>query len=252
MTLGIIGVGHLAAAILRGLLRDGQPAEGVVLAPRGQGPDLAARHGFALAADNADLLRRADLVLLAVRPADAEAALRGLPWRAEHTLASACAGVPIARLAAVAAPAQVVRIMPITAAQLGASPTLVYPMRPSLEPLLHAIGSVIALQDEGQFEAATTSAAIYGWVQALIRDSAAWAAAEGLDPGTARRLMARTFIAAGRLADETDTPLDALIETIATPGGITEAGLTHLQGRDVPEAWRGACDVVLRKLHGGS
>ncbi|PKP85797.1 MAG: hypothetical protein CVT80_00560 [Alphaproteobacteria bacterium HGW-Alphaproteobacteria-2] len=252
MTLGIIGVGHLAAAILRGLVRAGQPAEGVILSPRGQGPDLAARHGFLLAADNADLVRRADIVLLAVRPADAEAALRGLPWRAEHTLASACAGVSLARLVDAAAPARVVRIMPITAAQLGASPTLVHPMRPELEPLLHAIGSVIALPDEGRFEAATVSAAIYGWVQALIRESAAWAGAEGLDPGTARALMARTFIAAGRLADETDTPLDALIDTIATPGGITEAGLIHLRDRGTPEAWQGACDVVLRKLHGDS
>jgi len=252
MTLGIIGVGHLAAAILRGISRAGYPAEEVILSPRGQGPALAAAQGFTLAADNASLVRSAGLVLLAVRPADAAAAVAGLPWRAGQTLASACAGVPIARLAGAAAPAEVVRIMPITAAQLGASPTLVYPMRPALEPLLRAIGSTIALRDESQFEAATVSAAIYGWVQALIRESAGWAGAAGLDAATARALMARTFVAAGRLADETDTPLDALLAGIATPGGITEAGLARLQDRGVPEAWRAACDVVLQKLHGGS
>lgn len=252
MALGIIGVGHLAAAILRGLSRAGWPAGEVILSPRGQGAALAEAHGFALAADNADLVHRATLVLLAVRPADAAAAVAGLPWRAGQTLASACAGVPVARLAGAAAPAEVVRIMPITAAQLGASPTLVYPMRPALEPLLRAIGSVIALRDEGQFETACVSAAIYGWVQALIRESADWAGAAGIDPATARALMARTFTAAGRLADETQTPLDTLIDTIATPGGITEAGLAHLRNKAMPEAWRGACDVVLRKLHGGS
>lgn len=252
MALGVIGVGHLSGSVLRGLLRAGHPVDEVILSPRGQGRAMAARHGFSLATDNADLVRRSGIVLLAVRPGDAVAALQELPWRAEHVIASACAGVPIARLKDVAAPAEVVRIMPITASELGASPTLVFPMRPVLQPILSAIGDVIALEDEDQFEAATVSAAIYGWAQALIRDSTEWAGAAGLDPYTARQLMSRTFVAAGRMVAEQDASIDTLLSSLVTPGGITEAGLTHLDDAGVPAAWRGACDVVLRKLNGDS
>lgn len=252
MTLGIIGVGHLASALLTSLLRTGYPAGQIVLSPRGQGPGLAARHGFALAEDNADLVRRAETVLLAVRPADAVASLRGLPWRRGQTLASACAGVPVAALEEAATPAGIVRIMPITAAELGASPTLVYPDTPALAPILSAFGTPVPLEDEAQFEAATTSAAIYGWAQALIRDSAAWARAAGVQPEAARALMARTFVAAGRMVDEHEATVDDLLARVVTPGGITEAGLAHLEAAGTREAWHGACDVVLRKLHGRS
>ena len=49
-----------------------------------------------------------------------------------------------------------------------------------------------------------------------------------MDPAAARELTARTFVAAGRMISEQDAPIDELIRTLATPGGITEAGLNTL------------------------
>lgn len=252
MKLGIIGVGHLSVSILKGLLRAGWSPADVLLSPRGRGAEMAAQHGFGLAPDNETVVRRCDLVLLAVRPAAAPEAMAGLPWREGQVLMSACAGVPISRLAPVADAAHVVRIMPITASELGASPTLVFPRVPQVEDFLAAIGSVIELTAEDQFDAATVSAAIYGWAQALIRSGAEWSQDHGLDEATARQLVARTFVAAGRLVAEKDTPMQDLMSSIATPGGITEAGLIHLRDAAVPEAWEGACDIVMRKLRPGS
>lgn len=250
MKIGVIGVGHLASAVLKGLLRSGMAPQSVCLSPRGRGPELAAAHGFVLAADNAALVSRCDMVLLAVRPADAVGAVRDLPWRAEQILVSACAGVTIERLAEGAGPARIVRIMPITASELGASPTPVFPLLPEVRPVLEALGPPIALGSEDQFEAATVSAAIYGWAQALIRTGAQWGARNGLDPVVARQLMARTFVASGRMQGEQDAPMDALLASLCTPGGITEAGLRSLEGNGVPEAWDEACDLVLQRLRG--
>lgn len=251
MRLGILGVGHLAESLLAGWLRAGKPAAEVLLSPRGRASALAAEHGFGLAADNAALVRACDVVVLATRPGDAAAAVRGLPWRQGQTLASACAGVPIAQLAPAAAPAGVVRIMPITASALGASPTVVYPHSPALAPLLSALGRPIALESEAQFEAATVSAAVYGWAQALIRDTADWTARQGMEAAAARHLVARSFVAAGRMLDEQPASMDDLIASVATPGGITEAGLSQLQAADVPGAWLGACELVLARLSRG-
>ncbi|MCE8007695.1 pyrroline-5-carboxylate reductase dimerization domain-containing protein [Aestuariivita sp.] len=252
MRIGIIGVGHLAASLLRGCLRAGWAAQDILLSPRGQGPDLAERHGFALANDSAEIVQRCKVVLLAVRPGDAAYAVAGLPWGVDQTLISACAGVPIKTLSAVADPVKIVRIMPLTASELGASPTLVYPHVPAVDPLLAAIGTTLPLQTEDQFEAGTVSAAIYGWAQALIRDGVIWSEEAGLDPDTARALVSRTFVAAGRMMAETDAPMVDILTGLTTPGGITEAGLIHLEGAQVPEAWRGACEVVLHRLRGGT
>ncbi|WP_417719960.1 pyrroline-5-carboxylate reductase family protein [Salipiger sp.] len=248
MQLGVIGVGHLAGALLGGLLRSGMAAGDIVLSPRGKGPQRAARDGHVLARDNADLVTRCDMVILSVRPGDAAGAVAGLPWRAGQIVLNACAGVPIAALDV--GPATVVRIMPITAAELGASPTLVYPPEPRALDLLARLGAPVPLQGEAQFETATVSAAIYGWAQALIRGGADWSEAQGLDPETARQLVARTFVAAGRMIAEKDVPMDRLLADLVTPGGITEAGLKHLEAAGVPQAWDGACDVVRRKLSG--
>lgn len=251
MNLGIIGVGHLAASLLAGFRRSGMEAAAITVSPRGMGPELARRHGHRLARDNAELVAACDHVVLAVRPDAAVAAIEGLPWRRGQLLMSACAGVPLAALAP-AAPARVVRIMPLTASELGASPTLLCPPDAQALELLQRLGPAVELADEDQFEVATVSAAIYGWAQALIAAGADWSAANGLDPDTARQLVARTFVAAGRMVSEKDAPVQRLLEELVTPGGITEAGLRHLEGKAVPQAWSQACDIVLARLRGNS
>ncbi len=248
MKLGVIGVGHLARSVLKGLLQAGFAPGDIHLSPRGHGPDLAARHGYRLADDNAAVVSACDAVLLAVRPKDASDAVRGLPWRAGQVLMSACAGVKIEQLSDSAAPATVVRIMPITASELGASPTIVFPMQPEILPFLDAIGSHIALQSEDQFEAATVSAAVYGWAQALIQTGAEWGERNGLAPDISRQLTARTFVAAGRMQAEQDAPMGDILASLCTPGGITEAGLRHLEQQGVTGAWEDAYDLNLRRL----
>ncbi|MFD0858515.1 pyrroline-5-carboxylate reductase family protein [Roseovarius aquimarinus] len=248
MKLGVIGVGHLAVSMLDGIVRAGHAPSGILLSPRGRGLDLAQERGFALAADNAQIVADCDLVLLAVRPNDAPDAVRGLGWREGQILLSACAGVPIAALGA--APARIMRIMPITASKLGASPTLAYPDLPEARSLLEAIGSTIALGSEDAFEAATVSAAMYGWAQALIRTGADWTAAQGIDAADARQLVARTFTAAGRMIAEEDAPMGDILGQLCTPGGLTRQGLDHLEAEGVPEAWEGACDAILARLRG--
>lgn len=250
MKLGIIGVGHLSEALLKGLEETGALCADIMLSPRGKGPELARGTGYLLAPDNAALVEACDTVLLTVRPADAAAAVADLPWRPEQILLSACAGVSISTLRQAGVCARTVRIMPIIAAQFGASPTLVYPADNAPTPLLEAWGSIIALDSEQQFEVATTSAAIFGWVQALIDASVDWSVAEGLPKTQARQLMAETFLAAAGMVVHSDQPIPDLLDSIATPGGITEGGLRHLQECHVPDAWQEACKLVLKRLTG--
>lgn len=250
MIVGIIGVGHLAASILSGLLRAGVNPASILLSPRGQAHALSARCAFPLAADNDDLVARADIVLLSVRPVDAPAAVAGLPWRAGQTLVSFCAGVSISNLEA--GPADVVRAMPLTAAAINASPTACFPAAAAAIAVLEKLGPVIPLGSEEEFEVATVSAAIYGWAQDLIRQSAEWATAQGGNAAAMRRLAALTFVAAGRLVAETDRPMQTLIGELVTPGGITELGLDVLAKEGQPQAWQAACGAVFQRLSGQS
>lgn len=246
--LGFLGVGHLSAALLAGLVRAGHAPERILLSPRGRAAELAARHGFGLARDNADLVTRARLVVLAVRPADAPGAVRGLPWQADQLVISACAGVPMAALEV--GPARLMRIMPVTAAEVGASPTACFPDLEEAREVLEAFGPVVPLTSEAEFQLATVTSAVYGWVQDLVRQTADWSVAQGLDPAVARRLNALMFSAAGALVAGKPQPMDQMLHELVTPGGITERGLQVLAQGGVAEQWRAACDAVLAKLEG--
>jgi pyrroline-5-carboxylate reductase len=246
MILGILGVGHLAATMLTGLLKSGFDPASVLLSPRGKGRELSARHAIPLAADNRALVEKADVVLLAVRPADASAAVADLPWRMGHVVISACAGVALECLPV--APARAVRAMPLTAAEINASPTVCFPEIAEANMVLERLGPVIPLASEADFEVATVNAAVYGWAQDLIRRTAEWSAQKGADAQAMRRLVALTFVAAGRLIDEKPDPMGALLADLVTPGGITELGLDVLASGGQPALWQEACEAVYARL----
>ncbi|MBB3610853.1 NAD(P)-binding domain-containing protein [Rhizobium sp. BK602] len=250
MIVGILGVGHLAAALVTGLNRAGLPSQSILLSSRGRSRELSERYHIPVCADTAELVRRSDIIVLAVRPHDAAKALEGLTWRVDQVLVSVCAGVSLSALPA--APAQRVRAMPLTAAEINASPTIFFPDIPKARWLIEKFGPAIALRNEREFEVATVNAAIYGWAQVLVRQSAEWCAAQGADGTAMRQLVAQTFVAAGRLIAERDQPMEDLLSELVTPGGITELGLKIMEVGGQPAVWREACEAVLARLTGAA
>jgi pyrroline-5-carboxylate reductase len=249
MALGILGVGHLGAILVEALLAAGQ--RDLLLSPRGKAAALAERHGLTLAPDAAALVAGSETVLLAVRPKDAVAAVAGLPWRAGQRLVSACAGVKLQALAEVLPPGvSLHRIMPLTAAAQGASPTTLYPADPVVEALLAAFGPVLSLGSEAEFETATVCAAAYGWLQRLVQITADWSVAQGLPEASARQVAALTAVAAGRNIAGSAAPMERLLADLVTPGGITDLGLTLLEERGALAAWEEACAAVRARLAG--
>ena len=77
--IGIIGAGHLAGYLVAGW-RHAWPDLQVILSPRNaaQAASLAATYGAVVAPDNQAVVAAAEVIVLATRPADALAALRGL------------------------------------------------------------------------------------------------------------------------------------------------------------------------------
>ena len=248
MVIGILGVGHLASAMLRGFLASGLCAADVLLSPRGQARALSAQLGTPLAADNRDLVERSEQVILAVRPAHAAAAVAGLPWREDQIVVSVCAGVTMAKLPV--APARIVRAMPLVSAEFNASPTAFYPPCAKARELLGRLGPTIPLDSEAEFELASIDGAVFGWAHDLIRQTVDWSVARGARPEIMRELIARAFIAAGRMVCERGEPIETLLCELATPGGITELGLKVLSERGQPAAWNAACGAVLERLTG--
>ena len=248
-SIGIIGVGHLAGYLVEGLRRAGDGPV-IVLSPRNAGKSrvLAERFDARVAADNAHVVEEADTVILATRPAQAVQAATGLPWRAGQVLICVAAGIPLDALAPVAGPATVVRAMPISCAAIGESPTSLYPDGPEARALFERLGPVHALPDETSFEAASVLGAFYGWVYAMLAEVTAWTEGHGVPSRTARDLVAETARGAtGMILDRPGESLAAMLETLRTPGGITNRGLEVLEEKEAVTAWGAACRAALER-----
>lgn len=250
MRIGILGVGHLATFLVDGLRRAGDE-QPIVLSPRNRGraQALARRCACTVATDNADLVERSELVVLATRPPQAVDAVTDLPWTADHVLVSVAAGVGLASLRAAAAPATVVRAMPVSCAAIGHSPTALFPDERRARALLEQVGTVHVLPDEAAFEVASVLGAFYAWAFALAAEGTRWTREHAVDPDTARALVVGMLRgAAGMMAAQPDVPPAEMLDALATPGGLTRLGLGVMDERGALAAWSEACDAVLSRV----
>jgi pyrroline-5-carboxylate reductase len=171
--IGVLGTGHLIQHLVPGLLR-GFAATDVLLSPRNaeRAAALRDKFGCAIADDNAQVVDSCETILVAVRPFQVEETITGLPWRPDQTVISLCAGVPISVFTKHLNGAAMVRALPVTAAEFGESPTCIYPNDPVAMDILAFCGPVLELKSEDDFEIASIMGAYYGWVQALIGETA--------------------------------------------------------------------------------
>jgi pyrroline-5-carboxylate reductase len=249
MRIGFLGVGDMATYMISGLCQDGDGRD-ILLSPRNaeQSAGLAARFGCRVAANNAGVVSDSDLVVLAVRPADAAAVISGLPWRAEQTLVSVVAGATLDDLAS-ARPATCVRSMPVSCAAICESPTAIYPDNAPTRQLYERIGSVVVLPDEATFAAASVMGAYHGWTFGVIKVVTDWLEGQGIPSSDARALVAGMMRgAAGVALAEPAKPLSETLRSLTTPGGITEAGFRKMAEVTGLDAWPAACRAALRHM----
>jgi pyrroline-5-carboxylate reductase len=246
--LAFIGAGHLASAIVRGLLARKIFAPGDVACTSLTGATarkLAADTGIAFEPDLPKLLAGADTIIVAFKPqslAGADPRLADLT--AGKLVLSVLAGKKLARLARTFPRARnLVRTMPNTPAAIGAGMTVYCALAPlapadraTVERLLGALGQFLELGEEHMDTVTalvgSTPAFLFEFVAAL-RDGGV---AAGLPPATAQKLALESVLGASRLlARGAETP-EALRDKVTSPNGTTAAGLQVMAARQFREA----------------
>ncbi len=249
-TLGLIGCGSMAEALARGVIGAGLFSPQSIL---GADPDPARRAVFEslggrALADNAQVARAADIVVIAVKPQSAVQAL-ALPAdavRVECLWVSIMAGVPTARiegLLARAAPGtspRVVRVMPNLALLVGVGAAGIAPgaraTKADLEDtaaLFAASGVVETLEEEALDAVTALSGSGPAYFMYLMEAMVEAAEAEGLPRAVALRLAAATCRGTGKLAAESGETPAALRARVTSPGGTTAAALEVLEAAGV-------------------
>jgi pyrroline-5-carboxylate reductase len=247
MKIGFLGAGSMATALARGL---GEPAlvfdvredRATALAEAVRGRAVGSAH---------ELAERADVVVLAHKPAHLKEAAEGVSGTAK-AIASIVAATPIARLEEVYPETPVYRFIPNIPVEVGRGVLCYVPgtladegPRDELLQLLGRSGSVIEL-DEPLLEPATALMSCGPAFLALIVEALADAGSRhGLDPDQARRLVVETMAGSAAYLDANGLDAEELRSRVATPGGLTEQGLRLLEERGLRDALDGAVDLIV-------
>jgi pyrroline-5-carboxylate reductase len=259
MKLGFVGAGNMATGIARGLAaaRDEPGAPEAMLfadAEPERAERVAEEVGGEAVEGNRALAETADLVVLAVKPNVLEAVADDLIG-AGTPVVSILAGTSLERLTGALPGLQLVRVMPNLGAQLRQAVLCVaFPddlpeeLRRQVTELLALLGEVIEL-DEDLIDAATALMGCSpGYLALMAEVLVEEGVKEGLTEEQAMRMVARSMAATGGLLD-LHKPA-ALKKAVASPGGMTEAGLNALEQRAIRPALRAAVEASLERVRG--
>lgn len=244
--IGFIGGGNMAFSLAGGLVADGCKGADILVSEPSEAKreHLARQLGVSVFEDNTEVVSRADIVVLAVKPQQAEAALtplaeplaqRGCP------LLSIAAGVPLARLASwVGSSVPIIRAMPNTPAlvrsgvtALLANEQVTEAHRDLAESVMRAVGTTLWVEDEADLDTVTAiSGSGPAYFFAMMEALEEAAVAHGLAPDAARLLVAETAFGAAKLALESDETPAELRRRVTSPGGTTAAGVGVLDQAD--------------------
>jgi pyrroline-5-carboxylate reductase len=258
-TIGFIGGGNMASAIIGGLVQQGHPASALqVVEPWDQQRARLIQQfpGMTVAPAAGNALNACDLVVWAVKPQTfKDAALATQTFTANALHLSVAAGITSDSIAQWLSTDRIVRAMPNTPALVGLGMTGLFARaaasetdRQLVETVVKTTGDFVWVDAEKQLDAVTAisgsgPAYVFYFLEAM-RDAGA---EMGLPPELAQRLAMGTFAGATALAQQAQDPLPTLRERVTSKGGTTYAALTAMEASGIKASFQKAMFAAQRR-----
>lgn len=252
MKTGFIGGGNMAEAIIKG--GRSQKTEGrrqiLVAEPREERRQyLEKTYGIKTTASNKEVAGACDIIILAVKPQQMEAALDEISpdISEDKTVVSIAAGITLSYLSSKLKTKKLIRVMPNTPAlvQEGMSVMSLCECFSDkdisvVREILMSIGKVITLPEKYMDAVTAVSGSGPAFIALFVEAMTGAGVRLGLSEDDASVLAVQTAIGTARLL-ETGMPPSKLREMVTSPGGTTAAGLKVFNEK-------GLKDIVLNAL----
>jgi len=251
-TIGFIGAGNMAQAIIRGLLDAGHPAKQIAVAdPSNDKLEMlrSVNADIYTTSNNIKVGEKSDVVVLATKPQHIAQVAAEIADSRPQLVMSVAAGITLAAIEAALAPGTaVVRNMPNQPATvgLGMSGLVANSAADKTAKLIasyigEASGEVVWVEKESLIDAITAiSGSGPAYFYLLLEMLEAGAIEFGFSPAVARKLALQTGIGATALAREDGGELAELRRRVTSPGGTTEAAIQSLEDQDIRTAFQAA------------
>lgn len=254
-TIGFIGVGEIAEAIVEGLMASDAPPP-VHLSPRGRERAASLSTRFpdqvTVAGSNQEVVDAADTVVLAVLPDQLTEVVGPLEFRDDQVVISALAGVTIAEVAAaVGAPVPVIRAIPMPPVRDRTVATVITPEHPAATALFDRTGGTLPVAGEDDlavFSAAT--GAVSGYLQYLAV-VCAWTESRGVPRESGEQFLRGLFGGLSAAILDGSRSISDIVTAHETPGGLNEQLREDVFDQSGTDALTGALDRLHARVTGG-
>ncbi len=245
-SLGFIGTGRIATAVIAGLASNGRYAISGFDKNPAASKAVEDAFGISCAASPGEIVQSSDIIILAVKPYQIEEVLGELRdvLTADHLLISVAAGISSDFIRKCSGQdLRVIRAMPNTPAFVGEGMTAISRGRFATDgdiekatDIFSSIGKSVVL-DESLMDAATAlsgsgPAYMFGILASFVEGGKQC----GLSEKDALILGAQTMLGAAKMVLESKKSPEELIREVTTPGGTTEAGLKQMKAHNVHQA----------------
>ena len=242
-TIGFIGAGNMAETLFSGLLSaDLALPEQIICADIRQNHlnVLTQKYGIAATNDNREIVRNADVIVIAVKPQTVAHILGEISsdMNASKLVISIAAGVPLAAMEALLPEfARLVRAMPNVCVSVKQGATALAAGSQASEKdmalaqtLFSAVGSCVLLADDKLLDAVTgLSGSGPAYVFMIIDALADGGVKTGLARNEAQQLASQTVLGAAQMLLQTGRHPGELKDMVTSPGGTTIAGIHALE-----------------------
>ncbi len=256
-TLGIIGCGKMAYALLKGISRDAanELSSVYICDPDPSRIDLFISDFKAIALSKEDLIRESAVILLAVKPNQVKAVLSNTEdcWDDQKLLISIAAGLKTTDLES-EIPAQkmrVVRVMPNTPCLVGEGMSAIcggtFASQTDLDlvqALLNSSGQAVLVQEQDMDAITAVSGSGPAYVFLLVEAMIEAGVNVGLTAKTARQLVLQTFKGSVSMLEASGEHPAVLKAQVCSPAGTTIAGVRQLEAGGVRKAFFDAIDAA--------
>ncbi|MBX7066017.1 MAG: pyrroline-5-carboxylate reductase [Parachlamydiales bacterium] len=257
MHIGFIGFGHMAKVIFDALDRAKLiPRSQVSFIQRDPQKMRENEKTYGITSTSMEtLVKKSDLIILGVRPAQAKMVLeqlRGLD--PSKMFVTVLAGVKMSFYRKYLKN-PILRVMPNIASEVGMGmSTFSYSGKPSEDfrsithLLFSCMGEVIEVPEEMMDISVGISGSGPGFVFRLIEAVAREGEKKGIPYPDALKMAAQTFMGAGKLVLKKGNVQNLLIQ-IATPNGTTEAGLKKMTELKIDEHYQAVVNASTKRSH---
>ncbi len=241
-TIAFIGAGNMASSIIGGLTQSGYPANKIHAADPSDDNrvKVGTAYGVSTFTNNAEAVKQADVVVLAVKPQIMQSVCEALREHLDDDclVMSIAAGITCANMSQwLSDSTPIVRCMPNTPAQVGlgasglfATAQVSEAQKHHAETILGAVGITRWVTSEALIDSVTaisgsSPAYFFLFIEAMVDAGVEL----GLDKHSATELAIQSALGAATLAQQSEDDIVTLRQKVTSPKGTTEQAIKVLE-----------------------